>query len=468
MNSVSSSLGGLGDSLQALARRTTSAGPEPILIVTIPAPVLSPRLPTSLGPATLLWDPPSGRRVVGVGAAAELIASGPHRFATIERDARELWARLVTRSAPGLRPASARVFGGFSFVHGAAAEAPWRSFGDARFSLPAVSYEIEDDRASMSVALDTRGLDERGRARTIVGRLDAASQLLEQLARAEPEEGPTDASSFVVLSDTTPEAWRRYLGRIQAALAAGEYAKLVAARCRELELARRIAPERVCAALQREHPGCHRFAFGFDGESVFMGATPETLVRRRGQRVWTQALAGSIAARPGEIERATRALLSSGKDRGEQDLVVEAIRSILAPLCVDLDVPLAPVIVRLRDVLHLHTPISGTLARPQHVLQLAAALHPTPAVGGVPQAGAMDWIAAHEPRPRGWYAGPVGWFDRHGDGELVVAIRSGLLRDRSALLYAGAGIVPRSDADAEYAETELKQRALRHALGLTT
>jgi isochorismate synthase EntC len=100
------------------------------------------------------------------------------------------------------------------------------------------------------------------------------------------------------------------------------------------------------------------------------------------------------------------------------------------------------------------------------VLDLVDALHPTPAVGGVPTASALDWIATHEPAPRGWYAGPVGWFDAAGDGEFAVALRSGLLVGNRAYVYAGAGIVAESDADAEYAETDLKQRALLGALGV--
>ena len=120
----------------------------------------------------------------------------------------------------------------------------------------------------------------------------------------------------------------------------------------------------------------------------------------------------------------------------------------------------------LRQILHLHTPITGELAADAHVLDLVAALHPTPAVGGTPTADAVAWIAAHEPTPRGWYASPVGWFDAAGDGEFAVAIRSGLLAGTTATLFAGAGIVAASDPAAELAETELKLRALSDALGL--
>jgi salicylate biosynthesis isochorismate synthase len=113
----------------------------------------------------------------------------------------------------------------------------------------------------------------------------------------------------------------------------------------------------------------------------------------------------------------------------------------------------------------LRTPISGTLEQPLHLLSLASQLHPTPAVGGLPRESALEWIAEHE-QDRGWYAAPFGWFDAHGDGELMVALRSALLQPGEAHLFAGAGIVADSQPQAEYDETELKLAGMRCALGI--
>ena len=115
-------------------------------------------------------------------------------------------------------------------------------------------------------------------------------------------------------------------------------------------------------------------------------------------------------------------------------------------------------------MLHLHTPIRATLRRPRHVLELAARLHPTPAMGGTPTDFAVDWIVAHEPQPRGWYSAPVGWFDLDGNGELAVAIRGGVLVGSRAHLYAGSGIVAGSDPERELAETDVKLQAMLGAL----
>ena len=160
------------------------------------------------------------------------------------------------------------------------------------------------------------------------------------------------------------------------------------------------------------------------------------------------------------------ALLASSKDRWEHEVVVREIVARLEPLSVQVDHPSTPAVVRVRDILHLDSPIGAQLRPTTHVLDLLEALHPTPSVGGVPRADAVRWIEANEPMERGWYTGPIGWFDAAGDGEFVVAIRCGLLSGPLARLQTGAGIVEASDPRAEYEETALKQQPMRRALGL--
>ncbi len=215
----------------------------------------------------------------------------------------------------------------------------------------------------------------------------------------------------------------------------------------------------VLRRLARARHGATRFAFRGRG-TTFLGATPERLVRRRGRRVDTEALAGSIARGSANAAR----LLASAKERHEHQLVVDDIVRRLRPLCGGLRLPAVPHVRALRDVQHLATPIAGVLGRRRHVLELVEALHPTPAVGGVPTTAALDWIREHESEPRGWYAAPVGWLDAAGDGEFAVALRSCLLSGHRAHLYAGAGIVADSDPRREYTETELKTRTLLTAL----
>jgi isochorismate synthase EntC len=144
--------------------------------------------------------------------------------------------------------------------------------------------------------------------------------------------------------------------------------------------------------------------------------------------------------------------------------VVAAIQRVLEPVCEEVRLPNRPSVKRLKHLLHLRTPIQATLRSDTHVLELVERLHPTPAVGGVPTAAALDWISKCEPFDRGWYAGAVGWFDAFGDGDFNVALRSGLMSGRQARLYAGGGIVRGSVASAEYEETMPKLAAMLSSL----
>ena len=155
------------------------------------------------------------------------------------------------------------------------------------------------------------------------------------------------------------------------------------------------------------------------------------------------------------------ALLACPKNAREHQLVRDAITAALAGGLRELVVPPRPELVSLPEAHHLHTPIGGRLRQPRTVLELAGALHPTPAVCGVPREAARALIERDEAE-RGWYAGAIGWMDARGDGELVVALRSALVEDRRVVLWAGAGIVEGSDADLELAEVEAKMTALFH------
>jgi isochorismate synthase EntC len=163
---------------------------------------------------------------------------------------------------------------------------------------------------------------------------------------------------------------------------------------------------------------------------------------------------------PEEDDRLGTALRESKKEQEEHAAVVRALREALAPLCVVLDVPEAPRLLRVEGIQHLETPIAGTLRDDAKLFELAGRLHPTPAVAGAPREAALAWLAEHEALVRGWYGGGVGFLDAAGGGELCAGLRSALVCGSDARLYAGAGIVAASDPEAELVETRLKLRAL--------
>jgi len=255
----------------------------------------------------------------------------------------------------------------------------------------------------------------------------------------------------VVTMATTDTAYADMVRRAVAAIRAGAVAKVVVTRQADALLP--DVPDE--AALIRRwralEPGCAVFAFP-SARGRFVGATPELLVSRRGTAVECRPLAGTSGGRDSS-------LLTSVKDGAEHRFVVDAIADALRPWCARLDVPDQPRLVALHSLSHLGTDITGILREtdgPLDALSLAALLHPTPAVGGVPTAGALELIARLELHARGQYGGPVGWVDRAGDGAWWYGIRSAVVEGRHARLTAGVGIVDRSDPDLELEETRLK------------
>ena len=247
--------------------------------------------------------------------------------------------------------------------------------------------------------------------------------------------------------------------------------KLVLARTLELDLDRPLDLDDVLTRLWQASPHGYTYAIPLSdsGQDYFLGASPELLVRREGRRVRVHPLAGTAARHPDTTEdaRIAQALLDSPKDRLEHAVVVEAIEAALRPLCCTLDIPAQPSLTSTARLWHLGTLIEGELADPAiSALDLAIALHPTPAVCGLPTADARPAIAALEPFERGYFAGAVGWCDANGDGAWAVAIRCAQVHGPHLTLSAGAGIVPGSVPTLEYRETGNKLRTILDALGL--
>jgi menaquinone-specific isochorismate synthase len=258
------------------------------------------------------------------------------------------------------------------------------------------------------------------------------------------------------------DAWRASVALALEAIAAGRLDKVVLAREALVE-AERPFPRAELLRRLRDRAGVEAFVYASGG---LVGASPELLVSRRGRVATSRPMAGTVprgATAAAEASGLAR-LTGSDKEAVEHRLVVDAVTEGLAKVADRVEVAAAEV-VRLATVAHLATQVTAELTEPlPSALELAGLLHPTPAVGGCPLDAAMAAIAALEPFDRGRYAGPVGWVDAAGDGEWAVALRCAALDGRRARLLAGAGIVPGSDPDAEWAETEDKLRAVLEVL----
>lgn len=261
-------------------------------------------------------------------------------------------------------------------------------------------------------------------------------------------------------------SYQRAVAQALGEIARGDYEKVVLARALKYTTAEEFHPMGVLNHLRRRYPDCYSFSLANGRGQSFIGASPERLVRVANGRMHTAALAGSAPRGDTASEDAAfaQALLHSEKDLREHRLVFDSIVSRLADLKLELEHPAQPRLLGLANVHHLHTPISAALPAGVHILDLVARLHPTPAVGGTPQAPALSALRRLEAFPRGLYAGPQGWVDPQGGGEFFVGIRSALIDGRTATAYAGAGIVAGSEPEKEFAETELKFKALLQAL----
>jgi salicylate biosynthesis isochorismate synthase/menaquinone-specific isochorismate synthase len=280
-------------------------------------------------------------------------------------------------------------------------------------------------------------------------------------APALPLLDPDPAGRFTVASAMPPQHYVAAVERAVERIRAGALEKIVLAR--EVQVHAPVAhdPAAIHGVLREAFPNCFVYCAA-RGDAAFVGASPELLARREGQRASTVALAGSTrrSADPAVDDHLGEQLLRSAKDREEQAIVARRIERALLPHAVWVTAAEEPVVARMANIQHLATPIRAQLRDPVSAVELAGLLHPTPAVGGEPLQDAAPLIPALEGLDRGWYAGPLGWTDAAEDGEFCVALRCALLRGPLAHCYAGVGVVRDSDPAAELAETEVKLQAL--------
>jgi menaquinone-specific isochorismate synthase len=399
----------------------------------------------------VLWAAPDGLEIAGGGAAVRLRADGPDRFDDLRTGAAAALADVDHQGPSATRP---RFVGGLSYDPDHDRAAPWESFPGAEFMLPAVQLtRTEHDNATW-LTVRSYGVDTDGRR---VGRALAAERdALARLPAMRPSGGAPGVTG--TRRTTTKAEWVRQVEAALGRIADGSLRKVVLATSLEADLDEPIDVADTLERLRRTYPDCYRFLVQPADGAAFFGPPPERLVRLDGSHVRTEALAGSVPRGADHDEDAdlAAALLGSEKLQHEQRLVVDAIADQLEPLGSVREG--AQGVRKLSNIQHLLTPIEADLDDDGHVLDIVEALHPTPAVGGLPLETALSTIRGTETFARGWYAAPVGWFDGDGDGEFAVAIRSAVAGGTRATLFAGSGIVADSDPDDEWDELGHKFR----------
>lgn len=416
------------------------------------------------------WEQPSQRTaLVGAGVAFQLETTGVARFTDAARAVRRLSQEAVVAYDAACDESAfhgPKLFGGFSFDPLRSCTPLWQDFPTGLLILPTLLFHHSQQQTFCTVSQLVRATDD----------LDSLTNGMSmRLAEIERQVSvPSDLPSPTLLErqehklrDLWPaERWQDLVASTVHAIQQGEYAKVVLARAVQVVTdTQQFEFITILQRLRHSYPAAHIFALQ-RGLHTFLGATPERLLRVQDGHAHTAALAGSAPRGASEEEdcRLGHELLHSQKNRQEHEIVANMIRTALTPLCASVWTADTPELLCLKNIQHLQTPIVGKLLPGRCILEALQTLHPTPAVGGSPTEPALAYIRARENLDRGWYAGPIGWVDLQGNGEFAVALRSALLEERQATLFAGCGIVADSEPEAEYAESCLKLQVIARSL----
>ena len=424
------------------------------------------------------WSQPArGLAISSCGAEATIETKGAERFEDAWSAVAEIGTTMVDLSESGdsaSKGSSGSLFvGGFGFADHPGTGGVWQGFPTARLVLPGqwVRSDTEGHEAWVNQRVVPGGSTAELAERLLEALFEVVRTVTEANPRAPEAVALEKSSEYAVVGDRAHQVYRGQVAEALEEIAAGTFEKVVLARALDVRHPGRFAVEAFLESLRETYPSCTTLAVSH-GEDTLVAASPELLLRRSPGRVETCALAGSArrGRTPEEDDALAQSLLESKKERAEHEAVVRSIRQALEPVCSVLNGPTQPELLRVEGIQHLATPLVGDLREGDDslsVLELAARLHPTAAVGGLPVAAARDWIERKEGLDRGWYAGPIGWLNAAGQGEWWLALRSALIHNASepqsistARLFAGAGIVSGSDPELELRETRLKLRAL--------
>lgn len=453
-------LDGLSERLEREGERALSRGRKTLVSVTAPvedvdpcAAVFASRLASD---RWFCWEQPDREfALAALGVAHEVTSRGSDRFRDTAKEC--LAIEAIADEPPGLPAGAGAVWvGGFAFDPDGGATPPWSSLPPASVSLPELSICRSAGETFLTVNAAVRPDEDPARIAAAV-----EARLAGLRADPLPMLDPHPTGRVEIVSSRPPGEFERMIETATARIAAGEMSKIVLAREVVATAAGAHDAAAVFGALRAQFPSCFCFCCGTP-QAAFLGASPELLLRRSGASVSTVALAGSTrrSSDPAVDDHLGEQLLRSDKDRREHAIVAARIERTLRPHSVWVETAPEPEVVKIANIQHLATPVVAQLAEPRSAVELTGLLHPTPAVGGEPASAAAAAIAELEGMDRGWYAGPVGWMDATEDGEFCVALRSALLRDREAHLYAGVGVVAGSNPADELAETEVKLEAL--------
>ena len=433
-----------------------------ITSITLPIKDINLRsLPTTEG-SWLFWNHPAAEEtILGLGSAVQITATGPNRLTTLNHRLEQLrsnW-QWLDQEQTGCNP---QIFVCFTFNPTDQMTGPWSGLPNSGLFLPELTILQRDNYCTAIFSADFM----KGSEIELIHQrwIKLFTLFINSMNRQDSPPG-CKTSLTRVSTSANQEEWSELISKAQNSISSGIMEKVVPARHLRVCAERNLNPKQLMTALSYLYPSSMLLGSSIQGRT-FISATPERLVSYQDGIVNCDALAGTTHRSAVEKldQDLGQQLLADNKARHEHQLVVEDISASLKKVCSEIEHLKQPSLLRLRNLQHLHTEITGRLKSDISLLQAAERLHPTAAVNGYPGPNAAQWLTQNEPFERGWYTGTAGWINWDGNGTLAVLLRCAILDDNYADLYAGAGITLESAADAEYAETELKFSVMLEAL----
>ncbi|MGM9923108.1 MAG: isochorismate synthase MenF [Bacillus sp. (in: firmicutes)] len=409
----------------------------------------------------LFWQEPlNNQAIVGLGRV-EILQTNPdnHRFSTMEAEWQRILEHSVIQCEEAIPMTGPILFGAFSFDYNKSQSLLWNHFGDNFFYVPQYMISIINGETYFTTTV----LCAPGES---LQHFNKIFEVGEQVYQSAMESASYEPNVLMEKREVEPIQWKEQVAEAVRTIKNSAIDKLVLARELRLAYQQTIMSDAVLAHLLEEQTSSYIYSLE-SGDDCFIGATPERLVKKEKDEVLSTCLAGSIArgkTKQEDVELGNR-LLNDPKNLVEHQYVVTMIKNVLQPLCDHLHVPDLPVLMKIKHIQHLYTPVTAMCKDGITIFDLVKKLHPTPALGGVPQEAAVKWIRENESLERGLYAGPIGWVDSYGNGEFAVALRNALLQGKEASLFAGCGIVEDSIPEEEYKETWIKFKPMLDALG---
>lgn len=397
---------------------------------------------------------------VGLGETYSIeINEDYFQFSDVDKQWKQFLENHASKLADFPKGTGPMLFGGFSFDSLKEKSTLWKNYPNAKFTLPKYMFTVSDNEAWLTVNFVCHP---ESNGKEIVDEYYITKDELLMTQYGSFEKG---LYNEYIENEIEPEKWIETVRLATKEIQNGELEKMVLARETRLTFTKQLNLARVIHNLRSNQENSYIFAFEY-GDTCFVGATPERLVKKENQQLFSTCLAGSIGrGKTMEEDLALgEELLHDKKNLIEHGVVVHMIKEAMQEVCETVSVPDKPTLYKTRHIQHLYTPVIGDAKENTSLLSVVEKLHPTPALGGFPQTKALKKIREMELLDRGWYGAPIGWLDFSGNGEFAVGIRSGLIKGHEVSLFAGCGIVGDSDPLSEYHETRIKFKPMLSAL----